>query len=156
MFEYSILIRATPAQLFALTQDYRRRLDWDPFLKEAYLLDGAMEAGVGVRAHCVARSGLAMQTEYVSFNPPWTTAVTMTKGPWFIETFSGSWRFREETEGRTRVHFRYYLRARPRWSAALVTPVIGFVFGRDTKRRLAALKRAVEEGVILESSCVRV
>jgi len=88
--EYSILVRATAAQLFALTQDYGQRLEWDPFVNEAYLLDGTTEAEVGVRSHCVARSGLAMETEYVSFYPPRTTAVKMTKGPWFIETFSGS------------------------------------------------------------------
>lgn len=149
-FESSILIHATPARLFALTQDYNRRLQWDPFLKEAYLLDGATEAGLGVRANCVARSGLAMETEYVSFNPPMTTAVKMTKGPWFIETFSGSWRFREEADGQTRVYFHYHLRARPRWLAAVLTPVLGFVFSRDTRKRLTALKRAVEEGRILE------
>jgi ribosome-associated toxin RatA of RatAB toxin-antitoxin module len=154
-FEHSIVIRAMPAQLFALTQDYSRRLEWDPFLKEAYLLDGATETGVGVRANCVAKSGLAMETEYVSFNPPWTTAVKMTKGPWFIESFSGSWRFREEEEGQTRVHFRYNLRARPRWLAMVMTPVIGFIFRRDTRKRLVALKRAVEEDRILESTCAR-
>ncbi len=74
-FEQSIEIAAAPADLFALTQDYGRRLEWDPFLKSAVLLDGATEAGVGVRACCVAHSGLDMETEYVSFNPPRTCAV---------------------------------------------------------------------------------
>ena len=74
-FEHAVLIRAPAAALFALTQDYTRRLEWDPFLRSAELLGGAAEAGVGVRANCIARSGLAMETEYVSFNPPTTTAV---------------------------------------------------------------------------------
>ena len=30
-FEQSIVIAATPAELFALTQDYARRLEWDPW-----------------------------------------------------------------------------------------------------------------------------
>src|SRR6266852_4064296 len=132
-FEHSILIRADAAQLFALTQDYTRRLDWDPFLKEACLLDGATDAAVGVRANCVAKSGLAMETEYVSFNPPGVTAVKMTKGPWFIESFAGSWRFLEEAGGMTRVFFRYHVRARPRWIAALLSPFVAFVFARDTR-----------------------
>ena len=120
-FEHSISICASAAHLFALTQDYPRRLKWDPFLKEAFLLDGATEAAVGVRANCVAKSGLAMETEYVSFNSPGVTAVKMTKGPWFIESFAGSWRFQEEEEGRTRVFFGYHVRARPRWMAAART-----------------------------------
>jgi hypothetical protein len=43
-FEHSILIRAGATPLFALTQDYARRLEWDPFLREAYLLEGATKA----------------------------------------------------------------------------------------------------------------
>jgi ribosome-associated toxin RatA of RatAB toxin-antitoxin module len=137
---HAVLIRATPEQLFALTQDYTRRLEWDCFLKEAYLLGGAREAGLGVRANCVARSGLAMETEYVSFRPPAVAAVRMTRGPWLLKSFAGSWRFDEVEPGLTRVSFCYSLRARPR----LLTPLLAWVFARDTRRRLAALKRAVE------------
>src|SRR5215468_7924258 len=93
--EHSILIAASPDELFALTQDYARRLEWDPFLKSAELLGGATAAAVGVRAYCVAHNGLGMETEYVSFNPPRACAVKMTKGPRLIESFAGSWRFEE-------------------------------------------------------------
>ncbi len=152
-FEHSVLIRAGAAQLFVLTQDYTKRLEWDPFLKKAYLLDGATEAAVGVRAKCVAKSGLAMVTEYVSFNPPGVTAVRMTKGPWFIESFAGSWRFQEEAEGRTRVSFCYHVRARPAWLAAALSPLLALVFGRDTRKRLTALKHFVEMKRILVGTC---
>src|ERR1700677_626446 len=114
MFEQSILISASPAELFALTQEYDRRLEWDPFLKSAELLNGARTADVGVRAYCVAHNGLGMETEYVSFNPPRACAVKMTSGPRLIDSFAGSWRFEEVADGRTRVSFRYNLRARPR------------------------------------------
>ncbi len=50
MFEQSIVIEAPVAALFELTQDYRRRLQWDPFLRSAELLSGAIEPAVGVRA----------------------------------------------------------------------------------------------------------
>ena len=120
-FEQSVVIAARPEELFALTQDYARRLEWDPFLKSAELLGGAPAAGVGVRAYCVARSGLGMETEYVSFNPPRATAVKMTRGPRLIGRFAGCWRFEEVAPGRTRVGFRYHLRARPRWLAWLLT-----------------------------------
>ncbi len=143
-FERSIVIRSTPERLFRLTQDYGRRLAWDPFLKRADLLAGATEAAVGVRANCVARSGLAMETEYVSFTPPRVAAVKMTRGPWFLAGFAGSWRFKEEGAEATRVFFRYNVKGRPGWLAPLLTPVLGLVFARDTARRLAALKDAVE------------
>lgn len=151
-FEHSILIRAVPGELFALTQDYTRRLEWDGFLTQAYLLHGAAAAGVGVRAHCVAKSGMAMETEYVSFNPPTVTAVKMTRGPWFLESFAGSWRFHEEASGQTRVFFRYHVQAWPRWFAPLLTPILAWVFARQTKRRLTALKASVEERGLLQNT----
>jgi hypothetical protein len=148
-FEQSIEIAAPSDALFTLTQDYGRRLEWDPFLKSAELLGGVAEAGVGARAWCVARSGLGMETEYVSFNPPRACAVKMTRGPWLIGSFAGSWRFEEVSPGRTRVGFRYHLQARPRWLSWLLTPVMGWFFARDTRKRLAALKAAVEQRGLL-------
>ncbi len=142
-FEESIEIDAGPAELFRLSQDYDRRLAWDPFLQSASLV-GAREAGVGVRAVCVARSGWAMETEYVSFNPPRATAVKMTRGPWFLSGFAGSWRFEEIGSGRTRVGFRYSLEAWPRALSWLLNPILARAFARDTRARLRALKEAVE------------
>ncbi len=148
-FEHSIDIAAPPEALFALTQDYARRLEWDPFLKSAKLLGGVTEAGKGVRAYCVARSGLGMETKYVSFNPPRTCAVRMTRGPRLVGSFAGSWRFEEAGPGLTRVTFKYHLESRPRWLAWLLTPLLGRVFARDTRKRLAALKDSVERRSIL-------
>ena len=143
-FEQSITISASPSELFALTQDYERRLEWDPFLKSAELLAGAVAAGVEVRAYCVAHSGLGMETEYVSFQPPRVCAVKMTRGPWLIDSFAGAWRFEAAAAGQTRVGFRYHLRAWPRWLSWLLTPLLARLFARDTRKRLLALKSAVE------------
>lgn len=148
-FEHSIHIHARPAELFALTQDYGRRLEWDPFLRQAALLCEQKDIGVGSRALCTARNGLMMETEYVSFNPPRTTAVKMTAGPWFIAGFAGSWRFEPLADGSTNVMFRYNVRGRPRLLARVLSPLLARFFARDTRRRLEALKRAVEiEGIL--------
>lgn len=144
-FARSIEITASPAELFALTQDYARRLTWDPFLRSAELVGGAQAPGVGVRAYCVAHNGLGMETEYVSYDPPHVCAVKMTNRLPLIRAFAGSWRFEELAPGRTRVGFRYNLHARPRWLAWLLTPLVGWIFARDTARRLSALKQAVED-----------
>jgi ribosome-associated toxin RatA of RatAB toxin-antitoxin module len=140
MIRRSIEIAAEPAVLFDLTQDYTHRLDWDPFLKEAKLLDGAETPGVGVRAWCVARNGLGMETKYVSFNPPGACAVEMTRSPWFFRSFAGSWRFEAIGPGRSRVTFTYSLVGRP----ALLSGLLRFFFARATRRRLEALKHAAE------------
>lgn len=62
MIRRSIEIAAGAEILFDLTQDSTRRLDWDPFLREARLLGGAEGPGVGARAWCVGRSGIGMET----------------------------------------------------------------------------------------------
>lgn len=151
--ELTIDIRAEREALFALTQDYDRRLQWDPFLREARLLDGAPAAAVGVRAWCVARYGwgLGMETAYVSLDPPSVVAVKMTRGPAILASFAGSWRFTHNGPGTTRVIFRYNLTTRPRLLHAVLDPLVVAVFARDTRHRLRALKRAVETTAILNA-----
>lgn len=152
-FEEAIVIKSTPSALFRLSQDYDRRLEWDTFLRSAKLQGDAHDAGIGVRAVCVARNGWAMETEYVSFNPPRTTAVKMTRGPWFLDHFAGSWHFDEAGPGHTRVSFRYSVQARPRWVAWLLLPTLARAFARDTRRRLQGLKDAVERrGILADTS----
>ena len=46
--EAGIEIAAEPAAAFDLVHDYGRRLEWDPFLSAACLLDGAQAAGIGL------------------------------------------------------------------------------------------------------------
>jgi hypothetical protein len=150
-------IAAPAADLFTLSQDYDRRLRWDPFLREARLLDGAQGAAVGVRAWCVAHNGLGMETTYVSFQPPTVVAVKMTRGPRIISSFAGSWRFTElpsqsgstSESTLTRVVFRYQVAGRPRWLSFLLDPLLATIFRRETQRRLLALKRVVETTSIL-------
>jgi hypothetical protein len=146
-FERSILINAPRETLFALTQDYSRRLAWDPFLREARLMGPEGETGVGSRAWCVTWYGIGMETEDVSFERPDTAAVRMTRGPWLLASFAGSWRFRSSPGGATRVMFRYHLAARPAWLGPLLNPILVTFFAYDTQRRLEALKAALEKSL---------
>jgi hypothetical protein len=47
------------------------------------------------------------------------------------------------------VGFHYSLHARPRWLSWLLAPILSRVFARDTRRRLRALKEAVEKRGLL-------
>jgi hypothetical protein len=141
---HSLVIRAGRAALFELTQDYGRRLRWDPFLKEARLLGGAPRVEVGVRAWCVAWHGLGMETEYVTVSAPAVVAAKMTRGPAVLAAFAGSWRFDEAGPAAMRVTFRHHFKARPRWLRWLLEPGLAAVFARDIRLRLAALTRTVE------------
>src|SRR5688500_8840400 len=93
-FSESIEINGKSEQIFDYTQDYNNRLKWDTFLTEAYLLNNATKADKGVRAWCVSKNGMGMETEYVSFNRPKVTAIKMTKGPLMFREFAASWTFK--------------------------------------------------------------
>ena len=124
-FSESILIAAPREEVFDFTQDYSKRLQWDTFLIRARLLN-ATHAEVGVRAYCVARNRLGMETEYVSFHRPRVAAVKMTKGPFFFEQFSASWKFVETTPESSTVTFLYSFSLRFPFS----------IFARMIKRNL--------------------
>ena len=116
----AIDIHAAPEDVFDLIHDYPRRLDWDPFLREARLLDDAQIADVGVSSRCVARravGGLAMDTVYVSFTRPTVAAVTMTHGPCFLLSFAASIRQDRIDDDTVRVTYRYNFKARVRTRA---------------------------------------
>ncbi len=144
-FEQSIEIAASAQVLFSLSQDYSRRLEWDPFLREARLLGAATETAVGAHALCVAKSGMAMEFVHIAHRPPDVAAVEMVCGPWFIRTFAGSWRFQPLTDGGTKVTFRYHVATRPHWLTWLLTPWVSHAFEVHTRRRLEGLKCAVEK-----------
>lgn len=49
---------AMPADaLFWLSQDYTRRLEWDQYLCEAYLLGGHGTVAVGIESYCKNQGG---------------------------------------------------------------------------------------------------
>ncbi len=106
-FSESIEIFGSADLIFDYTQDYAKRLQWDTFLTEAYLLDNADKADKGIKAWCVAKNGLGMETEYVSFNRPKVAAVKMTRGPYMFKDFAASWTFKEAGNGFTTIVFIY-------------------------------------------------
>ena len=86
-----------------------------------------------------------MDTAYVSFTRPSVAAVKMTRGPFFLRSFAASLRQDCIGDNTTRVTYRYNFSSRPRWLAILVEPIAGWVFRRETCRRLTALKRFLED-----------
>ena len=144
----SVEIRAEPAAVFDLIHDYGRRLEWDPFLREARLLGDAPRAALGVRALCVARltsGGLGMETVYVSFERPHVAAVRMTRGPFILGSFAATLRQAAVAPGLTRVTYRFNASSRPSWLRPVLDPLVGAFFLREVRRRLRALKRFLEE-----------
>lgn len=130
-------------QIFDLTQDYARRLEWDPFLSKAGLLDGALTPQIGAKALCVDHHGCSMEVVYVAYKRPEVAAVKMVRGPFFLSSFAGTWRFTETGNGRTLVLFEYYYRLA--WPFAILRRFVDAVFAREIAERLEALAKFVKE-----------
>src|SRR5690606_14336318 len=142
-FSGAIIIEIDSESVFDYTQDYNKRLEWDTFLKRAELMDGATKADRGVKAYCVAKNGFGMVTEYVSFNRPKTTAITMTKGPYMFNTFLGSWNFKKLSNQKTEVIFLYSFTLR--FPFNLLKCQIKKILQANVRQRLKDLKSGIEE-----------
>ncbi len=142
-FSETIEIDASVETVFDLTQDYGKRLTWDTFLKKAELIEGATEAAKGVKAFCVAKNGIGMETVYVSFNRPDVTAIKMTKGPFMFRSFAGSWQFRKIEEHKTEVIFSYSFSLR--FPFSLFRGPFKQNLSRNVRQRLIDLKNILEK-----------
>jgi ribosome-associated toxin RatA of RatAB toxin-antitoxin module len=142
-FSESIIIREEAEKVFDYTQDYNKRLSWDTFLKRAELIEGAVKADKGIKAYCVAKNGLGMETEYVSFNRPKVTAVKMTKGPFLFSSFLGSWTFKEISKDTTEVVFLYSFALR--FPFSILGKLIRHNLQNNVKQRLIDLKTCIEK-----------
>jgi ribosome-associated toxin RatA of RatAB toxin-antitoxin module len=142
-FSEKITIAAELLAVFDFTQDYTNRLVWDTFLRKAVLIEGATSAALGVKAYCVAKNGLGMETEYVSFHRPKVTAVKMTKGPFLFSSFLGSWNFKELAKGSTEVTFLYSFGLR--FPFSLVAPLVRQNLQRNVRQRLRDLKNCLKQ-----------
>ena len=146
-YEASIEIAAEPESIFDLIHDYGRRLEWDPFLKEARLLDKEA-ACLGATCRCVARNtlgGLAMEAVYVSFDRPNVAAVKMVKGPAILDSFAATLRQERVADNRTRVTYRYNFETSPAWLRPVMNPLCSLVFASEVRNRLRYLKRFLEK-----------
>ncbi|MDI3321300.1 type II toxin-antitoxin system RatA family toxin [Pinibacter soli] len=141
-FTETILINEKAETVFDYTQDYNNRLAWDTFLKKAELIEGAKQADKGVKAYCVAKNGLGMVTEYVTYSRPRVTAIKMTKGPYLFKSFLGSWTFKQVSNSTTEVIFLYSFTLR--FPFNLMTKFITNNLQANVKQRLIDLKNTFE------------
>ena len=144
---HSIEIGASCEAVFDAVHDYERRLEWDSMLSRARLLGGAAAAEVGVRSLCVGtwKSGLlALETEYVRFERGQAAAVKLTNRPPFFGRFAATIKHTALGRGRSRTTYIYSFRARPRFLAPMLEPIMNVMLSREVRGRLEALRTFVE------------
>jgi ribosome-associated toxin RatA of RatAB toxin-antitoxin module len=146
--KHQIEVACCQEKLFDLTQDYSRRLEWDPYLTEAYLCDGAERADVGIDSYCKNHFGSVMVSRYISFNRPSVAAVTMIKGPLILKRFSGAWNVKKLSEARSLLVFTYSFELKGGFIGRLFLPIAAHVFSKDMQNRLLAIKHYLESEIV--------
>lgn len=139
----SIEIDAPCREVFETVHDYDRRLQWDRMLSKACLLGGASAADVGVRSLCVGtwRSCfLGLETEYIRYAPGRVAAVKLTNRPPFFQRFAATIKHEALAGHRSRTTYIYSFRARPRFLARLLEPIMNAMIAREVRGRLESLR----------------
>ena len=145
---HAIEIGASCRVVFDAVHDYEHRLEWDSMLSQARLLAGATAAEVGVRSRCVGTwkgAFLGVETEYVTCERGRVAAVKLTNRPMFFDRFAATIRHEPLGEARSRTTYIYSFRARPRFFALLLEPVMQWMIAREVRDRLRSLRSFLEQ-----------
>lgn len=149
--ESEVIVDIDLETAFALSQTYGEiRYMWDPFVKEQHLLDGATNAGKGVKTSTTSKHGLTMISEYVTYNPPTHVGMRMIEGPKFFKSFSGGWTFSKVSENKTKAVWRYNFVCSPKWMQSIMNPIGMRILQKDIDARLSAFEKACTNAEILK------
>ena len=141
--EVKDIIPADAASVFELLHDYERRLEWDTLLQKAYLENEFEKAEKDAISVCQGRNflgGFALRTKYVSFQPGKVAAVKLLNCPPFFDKFAASIRHRDLGENSSEIIYQYNFEAKPKFLRFILNPIMSFIFGIETKKRLKALR----------------
>ena len=140
-------IPASTEAVFALLHDYKRRLEWDTLLQEAYLEPEFEKSEKGAISVCRGKNilgGFAVRTVYVSFEPGKVAAVKMLNQPPFFDTFAASIRHIKLDDENSEVIYKVNFTAKPRFLRPILNPIMRRVFVWETRKRLRTLKSFFE------------
>lgn len=143
------VIPARSDEVFRVLHNYSRRLEWDTLLQEARLCEGWSRAELHAQSVCTGKwylGGIALRTEYVSFDPPRVASVRMLNRPVFFDSFAATIRHEDGADGSSSVEYKYNFRARPPFLRWLLHPAMAAIFRWETKKRLRALRNYFVNG----------
>ncbi len=142
--EVKEVIPASAEAVFELIHDYKRRLEWDTLLREAYLEPEFAEAKRGAISVCRGKlllGGFALRTQYVSFEKGKVAAVKLLNQPPFFDSFAASIRHIEIDTNHSEIIYKVNFTAKPRFLRPLLHPAMRLVFLWETRKRLKALEK---------------
>jgi hypothetical protein len=123
------------------------RLEWDTLLRVNYVEGGGTHPYRGAVSSNHGKGWkkwLSMRTRFLVYEPPAHASAEMVEPTGPFALWAASMKFRDTTDGRSELTYTFALRLRPRWLGAVLDPVAGALFARETRMRFAAMSRYLE------------
>ena len=133
---------ARSSDAFEAFFDHRVRLRWDTLLSVTYVEGGGTHPYVGAISTNRGRgwkAGFTMRTRFLSYDPPRQASAELVQPTGPFALWAASMRFTDRDDGSSELAYTYSIRLRPRWVGALLDRRAGILFGRETRRRFAAM-----------------
>ena len=140
----AFVMPASSAVAFEAFFNHEIRLRWDTLLRATYVEGGGTHPYAGAISTNLGRGwkgGLSMRTQFLTYDPPRQAAAEMLEPTGPFALWAASMRFRDRGDGGSDLTYTYTLRLRPRWVGAVLDPLAGLLFARETRRRFSAMAR---------------
>jgi hypothetical protein len=140
---FEFLMPASSEVVFDAFHYHRWRQRWDSLVEATHVLGGAECPYVGAVTHNTGGGllrGLAMETQFISFERAKVAAATMTGESFPFRRWAASMRHRDLDAGGSVMVYTYSFEVKPRLLAWLVRPITKRIFDWQTKRRFARMQ----------------
>jgi hypothetical protein len=121
---------------------WRRR--WDSLVHATHVTGGAECPYVGAVTENAGGGilrGLAMTTQFISFDRPRVAAATMRGEAFPFSRWAASMRHRPLADGSSMMIYTYAFEVKPRAWRWLLQPAVKWIFGWQTRRRFARMRQ---------------
>jgi hypothetical protein len=144
--EKSVIINAPKEFVWDLLQDINRRLDWDARVTLARILSaGPVKRGSRIQIN-TRMYGITFPAimEFISWNPPYRSAVKSVETDRGIESVVGSWKLEENDKGETIWTTTIVITPEPGLYGRLLSAVLSSSFEKLTVQSQKNFKALVE------------
>jgi hypothetical protein len=93
--------------LFEFTQNFEERKKWDKQTPVIEFIEGSTHLEKGAKVFTRSVEGVEMDTEYLTFDPPYRITIKMLDKSSVFKSFVGSWHYLSEGEETTTLRMTY-------------------------------------------------
>jgi hypothetical protein len=143
----TFVMPAPSAEAFEVFFNHEVRLRWDTLLLVNYVEGGGTHpyaGAVSTNLGCGSKKWLSMRTRFLTYDPPRQASAEMLEPSGPFALWAASMRFRDRGDGGCDLTYTYAIKLRPPWIGALLDPLAGLLFARETRRRFQAMARYLQ------------